>query len=137
MDRDPLSPPKEVIKEVKVEEGSPKVEEKSKEEQEKAEKTLKNNRSGNSLVLSNDSSLKFSLGESAVHEAVAKKLSQELVVDSLGDSRFAFSVQNLALSLLIQENSKDFIELSKQVRVAKAGDKRKKQIFFEELMIQR
>ena len=33
-----------------------------------------NNPSGQSLALSNDSSLKFSLHESAVHEAIAHKL---------------------------------------------------------------
>ena len=80
---------------------SPKVEEKIKEEPEKNDKTLKNNKSGNSLALSNDSSLKFSLNESAVHEAVAKKLTHELVVDSLGDSHFALPIKNLTLSLLM------------------------------------
>jgi len=98
---------------------------------------LKTNKSKESLAFSNNSSLRFSLNDSAVHEAITRKITEELVLDSLGDSRFILPIKNLSLSLLMHQNYKDIIELARQVYLQRQQSTQRKKLFLEELLLQK
>lgn len=96
------SPPKQqqIVQPVEL------AENKSGEKEGTARFELKNNASGQSLALSNDSSLKYSLNESAIQDIITRKLSNELVVESVNPQR---SITHLANALLIRQNIKDVV----------------------------
>ena len=98
---------------------------------------MKTNKSKESLAFSNNSSLRFSLNDSAVHEAITRKITEELVLDSLGDSRFILPIKNLSLSLLMHQNYKDIIELARQVYLQRQQSTQRKKLFLEELLLQK
>jgi hypothetical protein len=118
MNNDPHSPPKPAPE---VDSRPPPIElaENKVEEREgtaRFEQGLHNNPSGQSLAISNDSSLKYSLNESAIQDIITRKLSNELVVDSLSPTHKG--IPNMATGLLLREHVKDFVEFAKTHHLA-------------------
>jgi hypothetical protein len=130
----PLSPLGEEIKEQPLPEANEPIESRA-AELNRLDKNLRSNASGQSLAISNESSLKYSLiNESAIQDIISRKLSNELVIESISSPK-ASTLARLATGLLIRENFKDFMEFSKALTLSKFIQKRELISVFDELMI--
>lgn len=139
MNNDALSPPKPAKQEERVpvvglaENG---IEENRIEEREgtaRFEQGLQNNPSGQSLAISNDSSLKYSLNESAIQDIITRKLSNELVLESLSPTQKA--ITRLAAAVLLREHLREFVEFARTYALALLVQRSTMKSVFMELMI--